>query len=70
MAEDADALELLALQVDDTSGVRTAGPRTGSGSISSFLRPELLVHLDLDGQAVAVPAGDIRRVEASHGLAT
>ncbi len=29
---------------------------------------ELLVDLDLDGQAVAVPAGDVGGVEAGHGL--
>jgi hypothetical protein len=28
----------------------------------------MLVHLDLDGQAVAVEAGNVGRVEAGHGL--
>ncbi len=34
-----------------------------------FFRAEFLVHLELDGEAVAVPAGHIRSVEAAHPLA-
>ncbi len=31
-----------------------------------LLAAKLVVHFDLDGQAVAVPAGHVRRVEAAH----
>ena len=42
--------------------------RTSVGCISQLLAAEFLVDLDFDGQAVAVPAGDVGRVEAGHGF--
>jgi hypothetical protein len=35
---------------------------------SALSSPEFAVDLDLDGQAVAVPAGHVGRIEALHGL--
>ena len=67
-AEDADALELGALQVDVLLGVGAAGVADGEGVHLQLFAAELLVDLDLDGQAVAVPAGDVGGVEAGHGL--
>ena len=67
-AEDADALELRALQVDVLLRVLAAGVADRDGVHLELLAAELLVDLDLDGQAVAVPAGDVGRVEAGHGL--
>ena len=42
--------------------------RTARGRHLQLFAAELLVDLDLDGQAVAVPAGDVGSVEAGHGL--
>ena len=41
--------------------------RTCDGIHFQFLAAELLVDLDLDGQAVTVPAGNVRGVESGHG---
>ena len=67
-AEDAEALELLALEVDILLGVLAAGAADADGGHFELLAAELLVDLDLDGEAVAVPAGDVGGVEAGHGL--
>ena len=67
-AEDADALELGALEVDVLLRVLAAGAADGDGVHLEFFAAELLVDLDLDGEAVAVPAGDVGGVEAGHGL--
>src|SRR5260370_37969019 len=45
----------------------TGPPDLGRGHLS-FFRSKLLIDLGFDGQAVTVPARDIGRVEASHGL--
>ncbi len=67
-AEDAEALELAALEVDEAGGVLAAGLADGDGVHLELFAAEFLVDLDLDGEAVAVPAGDVGRVEAGHGL--
>ena len=67
-AEDAEALELGALEVDVLLRVLAAGAADGDGVHFELFAAELLVDLDLDGQAVAVPAGDVGGVEAGHGL--
>ncbi len=67
-AEDADALELASLEIDVLLGVLAAGFADGEGVHLEFFAAELLVDLDLDGEAVAVPAGDVGGVEACHGL--
>ena len=36
--------------------------------ICAFFEPSSAVDLDFDRQAVAIPAGDVGRVEALHGL--
>ena len=64
VAEDAEALEGLALDVDELAGV-------GFRARADFRRGEVLGFLDdfeLDGQAMAIPAGNVGRVEAGHGL--
>ncbi len=64
VTENAEALEGLALDVDELAGISL---RTRA----DFSRGEVLGFLDdfeLDGQAVAIPAGDVRGVEAGHGL--
>ena len=67
-AEDAEADELRALQVDVLLGVLAAvAAELGSGEIE-FFAAELLVDFDFDGEAVAVAAGDVGGVEAGHGF--
>ena len=64
VAEDAEALEGLALDVDELAGI-------GFGARADFGRGEVLGFLhdfEFDGQAVAIPAGDVGGVEAGHGL--
>ncbi len=67
-AEDADALELGALEVDVFLRVFAAGAADGDGVHLEFFAAELLVDFDFDGETVAVPAGDVGGVEAVHGL--
>ena len=65
--EDAEPLELLALDVDELLGVLPAFLADGRHGHGLFLLAEVLVDLDLDGQAVAVPAGDVGGVMPEHG---
>ena len=58
-AEDAEPLERLALPVDPLLRVRAAGLDHRRPVHLALLRAELLVDLELDGQAVAVPARDV-----------
>ena len=67
-AEDAQALEIRALQVHVFLGVFAAFGADLGRSHFGFARAELAIDLDFDGQAVAVPAGDIGGIEARHGL--
>ena len=56
------------MQVNILLRVGAAGlQHCGRGHLP-LLAAQLLVHLDLDGQAVAVVTGDVRSVEAGHGL--
>ncbi len=67
-SKNADALELGALQVEKFLGVLAArGADVGRPHLQ-FLSAQLFVDLDLDGQPVAVPAGDVRGVKPSHSL--
>ncbi len=64
--EDPEALELLAHDADEALGVRAARAAEFRGRHLALLRPELAVDSQLDRQAVAVVADDVRRVEAGH----
>ena len=72
IAEDADPLELLALDVDEAERVLAAAPplldrvHRAPHVHRRLVQAELLVHLVLDRQAVAVPARHVDRVEAEH----
>ena len=48
--------------------VLAAGAADGDGVHLQLLTAKLLVDFDLDGEAVAVPSGDVGGVEASHGF--
>ena len=67
-AKAADALKLRGLQVDVLLRVGAAGIQDRGSRHLQLLAAQLLVDLDLDGQAVAVVAGDVGGVEAGHGL--
>ena len=65
-AKDADALELTPLEVDVLLRILAAGASDGEGGHLEFLAAELLVHFDFNRETVAVPARNIRGVEARH----
>ena len=71
--EHAQSLELLALDIDELGGVLAAAPDLldrvhGLAHVHrGRVEAELLVHLVLDGQPVAIPAGDVDGVAAEHG---
>ena len=58
----------MALQVDVLFGVLAAGAADFDGGHLRLFGAQVVIDLDLDGQAVAVPAGHVGRVEARHGL--
>ena len=66
-AEDAKALEVVSHDVDILLGVSTALPAHLGDAHPLLLGPELPIDLELDRQSVAVPSGDVGRVEARHG---
>ncbi len=66
VAEDAEALELPGHDPDEPLGVRAAGAAEIRDAHLPLLRAKLAVDLQLDRQAVAVVAGNVRRVEAGH----
>ena len=71
VAGDAEALELLALDVDPALGELAAFLAEGDDVdlvLVEALRAILLLDLPLDRQAVAVPAGDVAGVAAHHLL--
>ena len=68
VGEDAEALELSALLLDVGGGEFRAGLADAEGVERLLLRLQFLHHLVLDRQAMAVPARDVRRPEAAHGL--
>ena len=67
LAQHAQALEALALRVDllDGEGAAELADLLG-GELVELLRAEHGLDLVLDGLAVAVPAGDVRRLVAAH----
>ena len=67
-AKDAEAFKLRPLEIDVLLRVLAAGATDGDGVHVQLFAAELLVDLDFDGEAVAVPAGDVGGVKAGHGL--
>ena len=67
-AEHTQALELRPLQVEVFLGVDAAGAAHRDGFHFQLFAAQLFVDFDLDGQAVAVPTGDIGGIEAGHRL--
>ncbi len=69
LAQHAQPLELAPLHADVLLGVGPAGAAELDRRQLALLRAEAAVHLQLDREAVAVPARAVRRVEASHRAA-
>ena len=65
-ADDAEPLEVAALDLDVLLGVGAAGAAEVGGRHRALLRAQLAVDLELDRQAVAVPPGQVGGVEAEH----
>ncbi len=66
LAEDAEAHELVPLDLVVTISILAAGrPNFGDAHLA-FLRTEFLVDLVFDRQAVAVPPGNVGAVKAEH----
>jgi len=70
IGEDAEALELATLLLDVSGGEFGAGLADAEGVKRLLLGLQLLHHLVLDRETVAVPARDVRGPEAAHGLIT
>ena len=71
VAIDAEALQLLALDVDPVLGIGAAfGAELDRIDIVlvELLLAVLFLDLPLDGEAVAIPAGDVRRILAEQRL--
>src|SRR6185312_5508137 len=58
--------ERLPLQIDVFLGIAPASPADLRGRHFRLFLAQFPVHFDLDWEAVAVPAGDIGRIEALH----
>ncbi len=68
-AHHAQPLELLALDADELFGVLAALLSKRDGLHLVLLRAEVALHLELDRQPVAVPAGAVGRVVPQHRAA-
>ena len=66
LAHDAETLELLALDRDEALRVAAAFAPELEGAHPGLLRSEIAIDLQLDGQAVTVPARQVGGVEADH----
>ena len=66
VAEHAEALELDAHDVDEPGRIGAARPAEIGHRHLALLRPELAIDLQLDRQAMAVVAQDVRGIEAHH----
>ncbi len=67
VAEDSDALKLVALDLQVLLGVLAAGVADLERVHLQLLAAERFIYFDFDGQAVAIPARDVGRIEAGHG---
>ena len=68
LSEHAQPFEILPLQVDVLLGVLAAGAPDLDRRHLRLARAQLAIDLDFDGQPVAIPARNVGRIEARHGL--
>ncbi len=66
--ENPQALKLGPLQVEILLGVLAAGAAYGDRRHFQLLAAQFFVDLDLDGQAMAIPTGNVGGIEPRHGL--
>jgi hypothetical protein len=66
VAEHAEALEVVALRIDEPSGELAAGPAELARRSALGVGAQFLLDVQLDRQAMAVPARHVRRVESGH----
>ena len=57
---------MLALNVEEFFGIGAAFRSHLEGIHLQLFLAQLLIHFDFDGQAVAIPSGDIRGVKTGH----
>ena len=69
VTHNAETDEVLTLTVDLFAGVVTAQAAKGAGVDLVPNLADFLFHIEFDRQTVAIPAGDIGRIEAAQGLA-
>ena len=68
LAENAEAFEIALVRFDVAGGKFAAHARGIRAAVPCPFAAQLLFDLRLDGQAVAIPAGDVRRAKAGHGF--
>ena len=68
LAEDAEALEIALVRFHVARSILAAHAAKFGGADFRRLAAEFLFHLRLDGQAVAIPPGNIGRAKPGHGL--
>ena len=68
VAQHSQALELVALDVNELGGVLTAKLAHLQLGDLILLGPQVLFHLQLDRQAMAIPAWHVRGMKALHAL--
>ena len=68
LAENAETLEFALVRFDETGGELAAhAAKFGGGNFAGFAA-ELFFDFRLDGQAVAIPTGNVRRTKTGHGF--
>ena len=68
LAQHAEALEILALDLDELLGVLAAGAPDVQRGHLGFARAQIAIHLDFNGEPMAIPPRHIGGVETRHGL--
>ena len=68
LPQHAQPFEIGALQIDVLLRILAARAADLHRRHLRFLRAQFAIHLDFDGQPVAIPTRHVRRVEARHGL--
>src|SRR5438309_11240804 len=67
-SQHAKALKFLAMNVDELSGVGAALGANVRNAHRRFTLAKLLIDLEFNRQAVAIPAWNIRRIKSRHAL--
>ena len=68
LAKNSQALKLRTLQIEELGCIFAASVADSQRLHLQLFAAQHLIHFDFNGQAVAVPTGNIGRVETGHGL--